>query len=49
MHCEQNFNKNMLKIVTNAKDSVKMRWDLQCRAIRPICGSLTTFEEVGRC
>ncbi len=25
----------MLKIVTSAKDSVKMRWDLQCRAIRP--------------
>jgi hypothetical protein len=23
MHCEQNFNKNMLKIVTSAKDSVK--------------------------
>lgn len=34
MHCEQNFRKNILKIVIGEKDSVKVRRNLQDRSIR---------------
>ena len=34
MHCEQNVAKNILKIVTGLKDTVKVRRDLQCKGIR---------------
>jgi hypothetical protein len=35
MHYKQNFAKNILKTMTNEKDSVKVRLNLQCKGIRP--------------
>jgi hypothetical protein len=34
MHCEQNFAKNILKIVVGEKDTVKVRRGLQCTGMR---------------
>lgn len=34
MHCEQNFGKNILKILIGEKDIVKVRRDSQCRGMK---------------
>jgi hypothetical protein len=34
MYCEQNFAKNILKIVTSKKDAMKVKRDLQCKSMR---------------
>jgi hypothetical protein len=34
MHYEMNFVKNIVKTVTNDKDNIKVRHDLQCKGIR---------------
>jgi hypothetical protein len=34
MHCEQNFAKNILKIMIGEKDTMEVRRDLQCRGMK---------------
>lgn len=34
MHCEQNFAKNILKIMIGEKDTMKVKRDLQCRGMK---------------
>jgi len=48
MHCEQNFTKNILKIVIGEKDSVKVRCDLQHRGIRLHLWSITNLRRDGK-